>query len=90
MDFLTWLFVAILATMVIGYLTIYFMTSRKKVKGQFSTLIILGSGGHTSEMLKMTSALNKDKYQPRTYIRADTDKLSEVKASKPTRTVRSS
>ena len=31
-------------------------------------------------MLKMTSALDKDKYRPRVYLRADTDELSEVKA----------
>ncbi|ESN98671.1 hypothetical protein HELRODRAFT_162122 [Helobdella robusta] len=42
------------------------------------TMIVLGSGGHTSEMLKLVSKLPIP-YHPRTYVLADTDRLSEAK-----------
>nr|CAH8839791.1 unnamed protein product [Trichobilharzia regenti] len=41
-------------------------------------MIIIGSGGHTTEMLSYVSSLTK-KYQPRTYVIAKTDALSEEK-----------
>lgn len=44
------------------------------------TLIILGSGGHTTEMIAIVTELNKRNYTPRFYIIADTDKHSETKA----------
>lgn len=44
------------------------------------TLIILGSGGHTAEMLTIVNELNKDNYTPRFYVVANTDKTSEEKA----------
>ena len=31
---------------------------------QINTLIVLGSGGHTSEMLRLVSALDSTKYTP--------------------------
>lgn len=43
------------------------------------TLIILGSGGHTAEMIAIVTELNKRKYSPRFYVLADTDKHSESK-----------
>ena len=49
--------------------------SSKKI----STLIILGSGGHTSEMLRLVSALNLKKYSPKNYIVAETDTSSKSK-----------
>ncbi|KAL5724317.1 N-acetylglucosaminyldiphosphodolichol N-acetylglucosaminyltransferase [Ranunculus cassubicifolius] len=45
-----------------------------------STLIILGSGGHTAEMLNLLSILHKDRFTPRVYIAAATDKMSLEKA----------
>ena len=47
-----------------------------------STLIVLGSGGHTTEMLRLISALDTTKYSPQTYMVADTDtsSLSKLKA----------
>lgn len=44
------------------------------------TLIILGSGGHTAEMIAIVQQLNKRNYTPRFYVIADTDKHSETKA----------
>ncbi len=40
------------------------------------TLAVLGSGGHTTEMIRLLSSLNKDNYQPLYYIVADTDTTS--------------
>ncbi len=40
------------------------------------TLAVLGSGGHTTEMIRLLSSLNKDHYQPFYYIVADTDTTS--------------
>lgn len=45
------------------------------------TLVVLGSGGHTVEMLKMVAALDPKKYNPRIYVMADTDKISNKKLS---------
>lgn len=43
------------------------------------TLVVLGSGGHTVEMLKMVAALDPNKYNPRIYVVADTDEISHKK-----------
>ena len=50
-----------------------------RVKPRVSTLIVLGSGGHTSEMLAIVSQLSKAKYAPRAYVVAETDAMSERK-----------
>lgn len=46
----------------------------------FSTLIVLGSGGHTAEMLNLLSVLNTNRFAPRFYIAAATDNMSLQKA----------
>uniref|UniRef100_A0A224XSN0 UDP-N-acetylglucosamine transferase subunit ALG14 n=1 Tax=Panstrongylus lignarius TaxID=156445 RepID=A0A224XSN0_9HEMI len=43
------------------------------------TLIVIGSGGHTAEMLKIVSQLNFTKYRPRIYAMASSDITSELK-----------
>lgn len=43
------------------------------------TAIILGSGGHTTEMMAIVNGLNLKNYRPRTYILADSDQTSESK-----------
>ncbi|XP_063974921.1 UDP-N-acetylglucosamine transferase subunit ALG14 homolog [Diachasmimorpha longicaudata] len=43
------------------------------------TLIVLGSGGHTTEMLRIVRHLDISKYTPRVYIHAQTDEMSPVK-----------
>jgi beta-1,4-N-acetylglucosaminyltransferase len=50
-----------------------------RVKPRLSTLVVLGSGGHTSEMMAMMSHLSQDKYAPRSYVVARTDSMSERK-----------
>ncbi|XP_020244435.1 UDP-N-acetylglucosamine transferase subunit ALG14 homolog [Asparagus officinalis] len=44
------------------------------------TLIILGSGGHTAEMLSIVNILQKDRLAPRFYVAAATDNMSLQKA----------
>uniref|UniRef100_A0A0D9Y0K3 UDP-N-acetylglucosamine transferase subunit ALG14 n=1 Tax=Leersia perrieri TaxID=77586 RepID=A0A0D9Y0K3_9ORYZ len=43
-------------------------------------LIVLGSGGHTAEMVNVVSTLQKDRYTPRYYVAALTDNMSLQKA----------
>ncbi|KAI3417008.1 uncharacterized protein J3R85_014852 [Psidium guajava] len=51
-----------------------------KSQRSYSTLIVLGSGGHTAEMLNLLSVLQKDRFAPRFYIAAATDNMSLQKA----------
>ncbi|KAG7165907.1 UDP-N-acetylglucosamine transferase subunit ALG14-like, partial [Homarus americanus] len=48
------------------------MVTEKTVK----TLVVLGSGGHTGEMLKMVATLDPFCYSPRVYVVAATDAIS--------------
>ena len=59
------------------------LKTRLKVKKTKPTrsLIVLGSGGHTSEMIRLLKTINESKFEPRLYIHADTDKLSPTKLS---------
>mmetsp|Transcript_16164 Transcript_16164/g.25211 ORF Transcript_16164/g.25211 Transcript_16164/m.25211 type:complete len:221 (+) Transcript_16164:198-860(+) len=41
------------------------------------TLVVLGSGGHTTEMLGIIAQLQRDRYKPITFIIACTDSTSE-------------
>jgi len=41
-----------------------------------SVCVVLGSGGHTSEVLRLMEALPSLRYSPRSYILADTDSTS--------------
>ncbi|XP_006114197.2 UDP-N-acetylglucosamine transferase subunit ALG14 [Pelodiscus sinensis] len=46
--------------------------------GPLSLLVVAGSGGHTTEMLRLLGSLSLS-YSPRHYIFADSDKMSEDK-----------
>jgi len=48
--------------------------------GKVRTTLVLGSGGHTAELLGLIGTLDPLVYSPRTYYLANTDKLSEQKA----------
>ncbi|KAL3534398.1 hypothetical protein ACH5RR_002859 [Cinchona calisaya] len=52
-------------------------TSKQK---PLSTLIVLGSGGHTAEMINLLNVLPKNRFKPRYYIAAATDNMSLQKA----------
>ena len=40
---------------------------------------VLGSGGHTTEMMRLVTSLPPETYSPRTYVMAETDRFSEAK-----------
>ncbi|CAH0520480.1 unnamed protein product [Peronospora belbahrii] len=42
-------------------------------------MAVLGSGGHTTELLKLMKRLKRDVYTPFTFVVAETDKTSQVK-----------
>jgi beta-1,4-N-acetylglucosaminyltransferase len=52
--------------------------SEEKSK-KVSTLVVLGSGGHTAEMLRLVSGLDLNIYSPLTFVLAETDLRSEEK-----------
>jgi len=45
------------------------------------TLIVLGSGGHTAEMMQLTKKLHPSRFQPLHYVLADTDTTSLSKVA---------
>lgn len=51
------------------------MELSRKIK----TIIVLGSGGHTAEMMLMVKNLRTEVYSPRLYVVANTDKMSKEK-----------
>ncbi|XP_064625628.1 UDP-N-acetylglucosamine transferase subunit ALG14 homolog [Lineus longissimus] len=55
----------------------YIQLGRRR-KEPVKTMIIAGSGGHTSEILRLRSAMSET-YSPREYVVANTDKMSEDK-----------
>eukprot|EP00959_Pyramimonas_sp_CCMP1952_P091105 1907168-Pyramimonas_sp.AAC.1 len=44
------------------------------------TMIVLGSGGHTAEMMRLINVMNTQMYGPRCYVIAETDELGASKA----------
>ncbi|XP_039983256.1 UDP-N-acetylglucosamine transferase subunit ALG14 homolog isoform X4 [Xiphias gladius] len=47
-------------------------------KGPIAVLVVAGSGGHTTEILRLMECLSAA-YKPRHYVIADTDRMSEEK-----------
>ncbi|XP_016301462.1 UDP-N-acetylglucosamine transferase subunit ALG14 homolog [Sinocyclocheilus anshuiensis] len=47
-------------------------------KGSVSVMVVAGSGGHTTEIVRLMGSLSRS-YNPRHYVIADTDKMSEDK-----------
>lgn len=60
---------------------------RKKRTRPVSTLVVLGSGGHTTEMMRLLTFLEARKYSPLTYVVATTDttSLQRIEASQNAR-----
>eukprot|EP00887_Chlorella_sp_A99_P008279 scaffold12.g8279.t1 len=50
-------------------------------RGNVKTMIVLGSGGHTAEMIALLRGFNLSVYQPRCYVVAATDAMSGSKAA---------
>ncbi|KAK1293730.1 hypothetical protein QJS10_CPB17g01691 [Acorus calamus] len=53
---------------------------RTPQRRRLRTLIVLGSGGHTAEMINLLEVLPKERFEPRVYIAAATDNMSLQKA----------
>jgi beta-1,4-N-acetylglucosaminyltransferase len=56
-------------------------TARRKLTqpppgGLIRTLVVLGSGGHTAEMLQLTKGMDRKRYAPWYYVLADSDTTS--------------
>lgn len=59
-----------------------FASKRKRqalAKTKVKTLIVIGSGGHTSEMVRTIKHLNCQRFSPRLYVMADSDTSSHSK-----------
>ncbi|KAF8672007.1 hypothetical protein HU200_003940 [Digitaria exilis] len=54
--------------------------SSRPQAGGLRCLIVLGSGGHTAEMMNIVTTLQKDRFAPRYYVAALTDNMSLQKA----------
>ncbi|KAJ7332480.1 hypothetical protein JRQ81_014660 [Phrynocephalus forsythii] len=58
----------------------FFQTKQARFphKDSVKVLVVAGSGGHTTEILRLLGSLSQ-KYSPRHYVLADSDKMSEEK-----------
>jgi len=63
----------------IYYLIFIKRNELRKSSHPVKTMIILGSGGHTAEMLRIIKHFNLKNYSPRIYVHAQTDELSRDK-----------
>lgn len=81
-DYGTILLGAVVSVTMIRLAYVLYWTGRplRPLPKTLSTLIVLGSGGHTAEMLRLVDVLQKDRFVPRFYIAAGTDSMSLQKA----------
>ena len=54
--------------------------SEENMKQEIRLLVVLGSGGHTTEMINIVKNLDEKKYGPKTYLYSSTDDMSKKKA----------
>ncbi|XP_031126523.1 UDP-N-acetylglucosamine transferase subunit ALG14 homolog [Ipomoea triloba] len=77
------LFVGVVTIVIIRVLFVMYRSTkplRPESPRPLCTLIVLGSGGHTAEMMNLLFALEEDRFKPRFYIAATTDNMSLQKA----------
>ena len=55
---------------------------QKRDSQRIKTLVVLGSGGHTAEMLRLITAFDFERYTPLTLVTAATDTTSRAKAER--------
>ena len=55
---------------------------RRRKREKIATLVVLGSGGHTAEMLRLITDFDFDRYGPLTLVTAATDTTSRAKAER--------
>lgn len=58
------------------YLVIHVKVPRQSNTAPVVTMVVLGSGGHTKEMLRLLSGMDLENFSRRLYITADVDELS--------------
>ena len=63
------------------YLVMRVRSPRRHSSAQTVAMVILGSGGHTMEMLRLLSGMNLKNFPRRVYVVADGDKMSVSKIS---------
>lgn len=84
--FILWLFIPTIFSAYFSARLIYLILqcltgkrSLKQSKNPARTLIVIGSGGHTAEMLRLMNKINKSKFMPRLYVLADSDTTSRIR-----------
>ncbi|KAI4481546.1 hypothetical protein M0802_013957 [Mischocyttarus mexicanus] len=75
------IFLIVCALIVVRILFLMFIKDKSTKSRRFretpaKTMIILGSGGHTAEMLRIVKLMDYNKYTPRIYVSASTDNIS--------------
>ena len=55
---------------------------RRRRDARIATLVVLGSGGHTAELLRLITDFDFDRYGPLTLVTAATDTTSRAKAER--------
>ncbi|GAB5355578.1 hypothetical protein AAMO2058_000217500 [Amorphochlora amoebiformis] len=57
-------------------------SKRRSSGDKLRTIAVLGSGGHTSEMITLLSKVDRSRYSPLFYVVADTDTHSQTKVDR--------
>jgi beta-1,4-N-acetylglucosaminyltransferase len=74
---MTWILITILACVIAAVLL---RKRQKQFKGEkIKAFVVLGSGGHTTEMLSMLSSLTAKEFSSYVFLIAATDNMSEIK-----------
>lgn len=76
----TILFGVLVATAYLSYLVRHSNHGQPQRRKAASVCCVMGSGGHTTEMIKLLEQLGQE-FHPRIYVIADTDSMSEAKVS---------
>ena len=76
------LYAAIAAGAVVLLALLVRCRGRRDAKQRIKTLVVLGSGGHTAEMLRLITAFDFERYTPLTLVTAATDTTSRAKAER--------
>ncbi|CAN4091873.1 unnamed protein product [Withania somnifera] len=75
--------IGVITILVVRIIYVIYRSSKplhSKSPRSLSTLIVLGSGGHTAEMLNLLYVLQTKRFKPRYYIAGATDNMSLQKA----------
>jgi len=77
---LTWLYYRLLSTLPDGYLNEASKNTSVDPSYQAHMIIVLGSGGHTAEMISILRGINPRRYFNRTYVASSGDSFARQKA----------